>query len=160
MAFSTRKGSVVIPLAQPYGRFAKTMLEKQVYPDLRRNTSDPPEVPYDVTAQTLGLQMGVDVVPVQDKFDCELESLKPRKPIGVIIGSGNKWYLFPSELLASTKVANTLLRKGVKIWRTQSWVKVGEGELRPGAFVLESGEDTNRLMEEATRLGVRLPRRR
>jgi Zinc carboxypeptidase len=149
-----RKGSVVVPLTQPYGRFAKTMLEKQVYPDLRRNVIDPPEVPYDVTAQTLGLQMGVDVVPVQDKFDCELESLKPRKPIGVINGSGSKWYLFPAELLASTKVANTLLHSGVKIWRTQGWVEAGAVELRPGAFILESGEDTDRLMEEATHLGV------
>jgi hypothetical protein len=148
------KGSVVVPFAQPYGRFAKTMLEKQVYPDLRRNPGDPPEVPYDVTAQTLGLQMGVNVVSAQDSFDCELGLLKPRKPIGAIYGSGNQWYLFPSELLASTKVANTLLRKGIKLWRTQEWVEAQSVELRPGAFVLESDKDMEKLMEEATRLGV------
>jgi hypothetical protein len=148
------KSSVVVPFAQPYGRFAKTLLEKQVYPDLRRNPSDPPEVPYDVTAQTLGLQMGVNIVSVQDKFDCETELLRPRKPMGHIHGSGKKFYLFPSEHLASTKAANMLLQKGINLWRTQDWVEAQSIGLRPGAFILESGENTDKLMEEATHIGV------
>jgi hypothetical protein len=148
------EGSIIIPLAQPYGRFAKTLLEKQVYPDLRKNQSDPPEVPYDVTAQTLGLQMGVEVVQVIEKFDYSAKPLKPTKIRGTIHGSGKSWYLFPSELLASIKAANFLLQKGIKLYRAQGWEESQSGELKPGAFVLESGKVVERLMKEVSLLGV------
>jgi len=148
------EGSIIIPLAQPYGRFAKTLLEKQVYPDLRKNPGDPPEVPYDVTAQTLGLQMGVDVVRVKDKFEYSAKPLKPTKIKGTVHSPGKPWYLFPSELLASTKAANFLLQKGIKLYRTQGWEELKSGELKPGAFVLEAVKETERFMKEASLIGV------
>ncbi len=56
-------GTEVIRAGQPYFAFAKTLLEAQHYPDLR-DESGHPVAPYDVTAHTLSLLMGVEVKSV------------------------------------------------------------------------------------------------
>jgi hypothetical protein len=55
-------GTYVIPMTQVFARYAKDLLEKQTYPDVRREGPNPNiELPYDVTAWSLGMLLGVDV---------------------------------------------------------------------------------------------------
>jgi hypothetical protein len=61
-------GSYVIRMQQPFSGWAKTLLERQDYPDLRLYPGGPPKRPYDVTAQTLPMQFGVEVATVKDAF--------------------------------------------------------------------------------------------
>ena len=68
-------GTYVIPLNQPYGAFAKALLEPQRYPQLREYPDGPLRRPHDVTAHSIGLLMGVRAVPVAEPVSVALDEV-------------------------------------------------------------------------------------
>lgn len=65
----TQKG-LFVPMSQPYGSFAKALLEKQVYPDLK-DSSGNPIAPYDVTSHSLAMLFGLEPEPVTKNLKYE-----------------------------------------------------------------------------------------
>jgi hypothetical protein len=67
-------GTYIVVLHQPYAAFAKAMLERQAYPDLREYPGGPPRRPYDVTAHTLPLLLGVRALAVAESLPIGLSA--------------------------------------------------------------------------------------
>ncbi|HYT49751.1 MAG TPA: hypothetical protein VEL78_05125, partial [Pyrinomonadaceae bacterium] len=61
------RAHILVKIAQPYGGFAKALLEPQHYPNLL-SPSGQPIPPYDVTAHSLAMLLGVKVEPVYAPF--------------------------------------------------------------------------------------------
>ncbi|MFQ5738855.1 MAG: M14 metallopeptidase family protein [Acidobacteriota bacterium] len=109
-------GSYIVLLRQPYGSFAKTMLEVQHYPELRQFPGGPLKRPYDVTAQTLGIQLGVETYQVDEPFQAELTRLDPLSVAsGGVKGSG-RYLLFSHSNNAFARLTNRLLKERYRVY--------------------------------------------
>ena len=75
-------GTKLVRMDQPYGGFAKALLEVQRYPNLR-DAAGHPIAPYDVTAHTLPLLMGVEVHAVKTPF----RYAAPTEPVTETVGA-------------------------------------------------------------------------
>ncbi|MEE2821906.1 MAG: M14 metallopeptidase family protein [Acidobacteriota bacterium] len=113
-------GSYVILMQQPYSAFAKTMLEIQNYPKLQRYPGGPLKRPYDVTAHTLGIQLGVDTYQIDLPFEAELIPLDSIiLPPTDIQGKGTYW-LFSHSNNAFARLMNRLFKEKIPVYWAQN----------------------------------------
>ncbi len=139
-------GSFVVKRNQPYGRLAKSLLEKQSFPEGNLRT-------YDDTGWTMGLSAGVVVAEIDDKvlietpIDLLTEDLKIR---GEVKGSG-------PILAVMHNGANALATfrwrlKDIGMQAAEKEFAAGEETLPAGTFLLPDSERARGLVEE---LGLR-----
>ena len=121
-------GDYVIRMQQPYSGFAKALLERQDYPDLREYPGGPPKRPYDVTAHTLPLLMGVEVAAAGAKFEARLEPARTFEftsnrplPNGALSASD----------VDSWKEVNKIWSAGARVYRDRA---TGHFHRRPNGF--------------------------
>jgi hypothetical protein len=118
-------GTLVVRLQQPAGGFAKALLERQRYPDLREHAGGPPRRPYDVTAHTLPLLLGVEVESVAAPFAAELEPVGDAAPAPVPpLGRGSRYAL--SHTSGDLAALGRLLARGVAVrWTLEAFEEGG-----------------------------------
>ncbi len=146
-------GTRIIRVNQPAGRYAKTLLEVQAYPDLRQYPGGPPAPPYDITGHTLGLQMGVRVIEVKRPVEAKTEVITPELPSGRVAGSGHNGYLVSCATNASFIAMNRLLKAGFVVHRTAETIDAFD--MPAGSFVvLRRGDPRQMLAEIAATTGI------
>lgn len=119
-------GSYIVPLGQPFGAFAKSVLEVQHYPNIAEYPGGPLQRPYDVTAQTLPLLFGVSAVEVKDKFEAASEPVTTAKPTpGRVEGRSKQGYLIDDHTNSSLYAVFALLSQDVKAYRLTSGTDPG-----------------------------------
>ncbi len=155
-------GTFVIPMAQPYGRYAKTLLERQTYPDLRQFPGGPPKPPYDITAQTLPLQMHVSCIEVAAPFEAQLELAAPlTPPVQLTPGDVKKLpaengYVMCPSMNASFKAVFKLLDAGFEVLRICD-LAGPEEHAQCGVFYLPAQEGLAEVLDElAQKYGLRV----
>lgn len=110
-------GTYVVRLSQPFGRWIKDILEPQAYPDIRWPYPGAPiDKPYDVTAWSLGMLMGVETIQVNRPFEASLRPLlaDAEIPPGRVVGDGDT-YVLSHETNRSFSAVNRLLAAGASV---------------------------------------------
>lgn len=143
-------GTHVIRLDQPFGRWVKDILEPQNYPDIRwPDPSAEPDKPYDITAWSLGMLMGVDTVQIAAPFKASLTLLLEDAALapGDVVGSGTT-YLLSHESNQSFVALNRLLALGATVeWARQPLT--ADGTSYPAGVMLVENVDRNLLEQLA-----------
>jgi hypothetical protein len=139
-------GTYVIPAAQPYRAFLLTMLRKQRYPEVIPYVGGPVMPPYDVTAWSLPISMGVEVVEAQSPVAGVPGLSSITSPVwpGGEVAKGDGGYLISHGADSAFLALNRLLKDGRKVY----WLKDQAGDLYipPGEV---SPEALTRLSKEA-----------
>jgi hypothetical protein len=139
-------GSYIVKLNQPYGPLAKTLLEKQTYPDASLTT-------YDDSAWTMGMANNIDVKTIEDKsiLDAPATLLTADvTTVGAITGSGSVTVVKHNGSLNLITLRYRL--KDVAVKGAKAAFKIGDVEFPAGSFIIESAGD--RVRKEVESLGL------
>ena len=139
-------GSFIIKLNQPYGRLAKTLLEKQVYPDPNLRT-------YDDSGWTMGLMNNTEVKTIEDKSildaPAELVNADVKLP-GTLTGAGPVTVVVHNGAIGMVTLRYRL--KDAVVKAAKSSFKAGDAEYPAGSFIVEGNAE--RVRREVEALGL------
>ncbi|MEE8137480.1 MAG: hypothetical protein V3T81_01200 [Thermoanaerobaculia bacterium] len=129
-------GTQVIPAAQPYRSFLLTMLRPQRYPEVVSYVGGPVIPPYDVTAWSLPILMGVEVVEAAAEISGDLSRLDEPVWPRVEVAEGGGGYLIPHRADSVYTAVNRLLKDGRRLY----WWAEASGDDAPGDLYLPADQ--------------------
>jgi len=153
------KESAIIYMNQPYYSFAKTLLERQKYPEFRQYPGGPLKRPYDLVAHTLPLLMGVDVQWINKQFDAEsvLMSTPEIRSPEISDGEAPYGFIISHETNGMYVALNRLLNEGFPVYWANERFNEGDREYPAGTvIVFDPGSRANRILEIARDLNIDL----
>ena len=143
-------GSYVVPMQQPYGAFAKTLLEIQDYPAIRLFPGGPLKAPYDVAAHSLGIQLGVEVHQAEGRIEARLEPYTWSGPAsGETVGGQGDYWLFSHENRAFASLINRLFERESPVWWAPNGFRAAGMGFPAGTLLTRVGEEA--VMQELLR---------
>ena len=146
-----RKGDAVVLTRQPFGSFAQTMLESRHYPDMRQYPGGPPKHPYDSTAHSLPLNMGVTCHEVKKPLKIDLvRSRKLKRSPGrpCPLPDDAPALAMRPESNAAARIVNRLLFQGSPVFRAQDSVQTENGNLPAGTWVIPLSAESRSIMPD------------
>jgi hypothetical protein len=115
-------GTYVVPMRQPYASFVAALFERRLYPDLRQYPGGPPVRPYDATAHTLPLLLGVRVLAAQDSIPVALSALiGPQTPTYRAVGLSVPRGARPAVRLGLYRSYTAPIDEGWTRWVLDTW---------------------------------------
>ena len=145
-----RPGDKVVLTRQPYGSFAQTMLERQSYPDIRQYPGGPPKRPYDATAHSLPLKMGVTCHEIRQPIDIGIRPV-PRASLRKVesadgLPTDAPAYAVRPESNSAARTINRLLFEGIPVFRASSPLPCDGGPLPAGTWVAPASAEARAVL--------------
>jgi hypothetical protein len=141
-----RAGSYVVRLNQPYGRLAKTLLEKQTYPDPALQT-------YDDSAWTMGYASNIEVRTIEDKSILDARATLLTADVitpAQIDGAGGTFVVKHTGALNLITLRYRL--RDLPVRAARAAFKVGAADFPAGSFIISGNE--GRVRKEIQSLGL------
>jgi hypothetical protein len=137
-------GSYVVKLNQPYGRLARTLLEKQTYPDPQLTT-------YDDSAWTMPLANNIEVKTIEDKTVLDTPAALLTADVtttGTVAGGAGSASVYAVRHNGSLNLITLRYRlKDTPVKAATASFKVGDDEFPAGSFLVPASDRARQSIE-------------
>ncbi|MBI4915823.1 MAG: hypothetical protein HY825_08245 [Acidobacteria bacterium] len=131
-------GTAVFPTAQPLRQYLLEVLERQRYPEVAPAPDADILLPYDVTAWSMPLALGVKVSRAEGGPPAgRLVPLRAGELAGGRVTADGAWAVVPAGQLGGFGAANRVLAAKGRAWRLSAGTEIAGRRVGAGSFVLE-----------------------